>query len=730
MSYNHDDQTPIPSIRKKVISLGFCLGVLFWIIDSVFMALFLQEGGIMMHLFQPAPHVIWHRFWVLLLILGFTFHSDHMLHKHGRADRALKASEKKYRNLVELSPNAIGIQSEDKVIYFNAAGAKLFGVESPEQLVGQSVWDFVPDEQQKVVKKRYQMMRKKGERAPLIEIEFERADGVLIDAEVTAVPFTYDGKPAIQAIFRDVTERKRAESELVKLRKAVERSSEVIFLTDRDGLITYTNPAFTQLYGYSASEVVGQVTPRILKSGMMTKQDYEVFWETLLNKQNVNGELINRCQDGQLVTIEASANPILDEQNNIVGFVAIQHDITERKQAEKEIRQRNKKLAAFNSIVTTVNQSLDLNQILNDALDKVLWLDVLGDTSKGVIFLLDEITGRLSLAAHRGASTDLLCLQNPPQVGECLCGLVVQHGQPILSENCWEDERHTRRWQNMEYHKDICLPLKVRKKILGVMSFQLPMSRQVSDGDVRFLTAVADQISVAIENARLFTAVNKQRKRLHKLSIRLAETEEAERHRLANELHDQVGQKLTALGINLNIIRSLLPENGTNVTFSRLDESLGFVEQITEQIRSVMSDLRPPMLDDCGLIAALRWYGEQMCSRTGITISVNSKERIPALATFVETTLFRIAQEALTNVTKHAQATEVIITVAVVDNLLRLVIADNGIGFDPVAPSTASGDRGFGLLVMSERAEAVNGRCWIESQPDGKGTQVIAEVPL
>ncbi len=92
--------------------------------------------------------------------------------------------------------------------------------------------------------------------------------------------------------------------ELVKLRRAVETSGEVIFLTDRDGLITYINPEFSRLYGYAAEEVVGRTTPRILKSGLMTPRDYELFWESLLNKQVVKGEWINKRKDGRLVTIE------------------------------------------------------------------------------------------------------------------------------------------------------------------------------------------------------------------------------------------------------------------------------------------------------------------------------------------------------------------------------------------------------------------------------------------
>lgn len=128
---------------------------------------------------------------------------------------------------------------------------------------------------------------------------------------------------------------KRAEEELIKLRKAVEASGEVMVLTDRDGTIKYVNPQFTSLYGYNSDEVVDKVTPRILKSGKMDHEYYEKFWQTILDKQVVRGEFLNKTKDGKLINIEGSANPVLDENGNIIGFLAIQRDITERIKLEK-----------------------------------------------------------------------------------------------------------------------------------------------------------------------------------------------------------------------------------------------------------------------------------------------------------------------------------------------------------------------------------------------------------
>ncbi len=559
--------------------------------------------------------------------------------------------------------------------------------------------------------------------------ELEVQDKVVVDPKEAANPLTHKSQRAQEVEFHSTTELEGVKAELITLRKAVEASGEVIFLTDREGIITYVNPEFTRLYGYHADEVVGRTTPRILKSGMMTAHDYEQLWETLLNKQVVKRDFINRCKDGRFVTVEGSASLILDENAEIVGFLAIQRDITQRVQAEENIRQRNKELAALNAIATTVSQSLNLNQILNDALDEVLQLDMFGGAAKGMLFGLDEENSRLLLISHRGAPEDHPCLTRPPQLGECLCGLAAQEGKVVISEDCRGDERHSRHWPTMPDHKDICLPLKVRGAVLGVMNVRLPTTHVVAGHDVELLTSVADQIGVAIENARLFEAVSQQHERLRVLSSQLAEAEETERRRLAQELHDQVGRKLTALGINLNIIRTEMPKDGSQKVSSLLVESQELVEQTTQLIRGVMSELRPPMLDDLGLVDTLHWYGEQFASRTGVSVDMKCDKLTHPLPTRIENTIFRITQESLFNVAKHAQAKVVRISLELDGEIVRLIVADDGIGYSPDQLAKPGEDHGWGLLIMAERAEAVGGRCWIEPRPSQEGTRVIVEIP-
>jgi PAS domain S-box-containing protein len=143
---------------------------------------------------------------------------------------------------------------------------------------------------------------------------------------------------------KNITAGKLADESLLKILKAVNASSDAIFLTDTEGIITYVNTGFTALYGYTADEVIGKLTPRIIKSGLLEKKEYENFWKTLKNKREVKAEIPNKRKNGEIVFIDGTASPILDEQNTIIGFLGIQRDITERKLLEDQLKHSNNQI--------------------------------------------------------------------------------------------------------------------------------------------------------------------------------------------------------------------------------------------------------------------------------------------------------------------------------------------------------------------------------------------------
>jgi signal transduction histidine kinase len=212
-----------------------------------------------------------------------------------------------------------------------------------------------------------------------------------------------------------------------------------------------------------------------------------------------------------------------------------------------------------------------------------------------------------------------------------------------------------------------------------------------------------------------------------KVSRRLVEVQESERRALANDLHDLVGQKLTALNINLNIVKIESAPSMRAGSGARLNDSLKLVEETIESIRNVMAELRPAVLDDYGLSAALRWYAEQFVKRTGVATTVSEQGFARRLSPAVEESLFRIAQEALTNVAKYAHAGKVAVTLAATPDMSRLTIADDGAGFDPSAWKRPAKDHGWGLMIMRERAAAVGAELNVESAP-GQGTRIIVTV--
>jgi two-component system sensor histidine kinase UhpB len=204
--------------------------------------------------------------------------------------------------------------------------------------------------------------------------------------------------------------------------------------------------------------------------------------------------------------------------------------------------------------------------------------------------------------------------------------------------------------------------------------------------------------------------------------------QETDRRFLASELHDQIGQNLTALSINLNIIRSQFSEEVDKKIVDRLEDSLKLVEETIERTRNVMAGLRPPVLDDYGLAVALRWYTERFSERTGVATILQERELSPRLPLVVETELFRIVQEVLTNVAKHADARQAIITLERVDGMVQLVISDDGVGFNPAVLWQLKEQPGWGLITIEERAKALGGDVYVKSA-HGKGTQVIVQVP-
>jgi len=247
--------------------------------------------------------------------------------------------------------------------------------------------------------------------------------------------------------------------------------------------------------------------------------------------------------------------------------------------------------------------------------------------------------------------------------------------------------------------------------------------REEASGETRLLGITRD----ITDRKRAAQALRESTANVRRLMDRLVTAQESERRRLADDLHDLIGQNLTALGIDLSTLKQRLPAGGDPAAGARIDAMRSLVEKTIDAIRGVMTDLRPPALEEFGLAPALRWYVAEFGERTGIKASISvagGDRRLPQAA---ELALFRIVQEALTNAAKHSGAGAVRVGITQLAGRTRLSVEDDGRGFaDPVgARSERRG--GWGLPAMRERAEAHGGTLRIEF-PE-RGTRLIVELP-
>ncbi|MCX7706401.1 MAG: GAF domain-containing sensor histidine kinase [Anaerolineae bacterium] len=276
------------------------------------------------------------------------------------------------------------------------------------------------------------------------------------------------------------------------------------------------------------------------------------------------------------------------------------------------------------------------------------------------------------------------------------------------------------------------VPLYSKEQVFGSLVLaSLENDAPLGQEELRLLTAFAQQIAAAIDNARLYQIVQEREAQLAQLVRRLVTAQEEERKRIACELHDETGQKLTALAMGLAAVESQLAASGD------LDQVTAVVRDLREmsdqaivELRNIMADLRPAQLDDLGLVPALRWFVKQYQARhPEIQVQLAADRSLDRLPAQYEIVLFRATQEALTNVARHAKATQVRLTLSQDNVCVRLEVRDNGIGFDPAAPPRHAPGSGLGLVGLRERVALVGGRCVVDSAP-GRGTRVMIELPL
>lgn len=377
----------------------------------------------------------------------------------------------------------------------------------------------------------------------------------------------------------------------------------------------------------------------------------------------------------------------------------------------REVMQRNRDLTALNEVAVALSSTLDLEGIMGTALN--LLLDMTGARS-GEIWLLSEDNKLLSLAARAGLDREV---ESSPQSGAAAggeaCGQVALSGQTTI--DCTDDDATG--GDAREHGIRVRLPLKSAGEVIGVMCVCFEPRRLLLEREKELLESVAAQVGVATKNAQLYRRVQ---------GVAILE----ERDRIAREMHDGFAQVLGYVNTKAQAVRHLL-------ALGRVDEAAEMVAQLEEAAREVYADVREAILglratdqDDRRLVPRIRDYLDLFGRLADLKVNcrVENGADLVHLPVAAEIQLLRIIQEALSNVRKHAGATEATVRLRAKDDSLRVIVKDNGHGFNP-----GDYDRGdwpqFGLKTMKERSEAVGGKFQLRSAA-GKGTTVAVTVPL
>ena len=493
-------------------------------------------------------------------------------------------------------------------------------------------------------------------------------------------------------------------ADLRRLSQAVEQSANAVITTDPQGRIEYANSRFEELTGYSIEEALGQ-NPRILKSGAHDKAYYRELWETIRSGHIWRGEFYNKRKDGRLYWEQATIAPVLDESGQITNFIAIKEDITEHKQANEALRRHIEELDTLNHVAQTVATLTDLPQAL-EAVAEIVTSQFAATAS--VIALWGTHQMEVLAWSDRDQVTPDMVGRFLPMASAAVIREPLNRGQAISFSDVlsvpWPAELD-HLFRTRQIYAVLVAPLRVRGTAFGILAVVTDEAgRAFSPDEISLAETIAADVAAAIENARLYEQAQE-----------LAVTRE--RQRLARDLHDSVTQTLYSVTLTAEALPRVW-ERHPDQAQAALNNLHRLARGALGEMRTLLFELQPAMLLEKRPEELLRQLAHATMGRTQTTVEVRVQgER--ALPDEARIALYRITQEALNNVTKHAEASEVVVELDLGPERVVLDIKDNGRGFDTETVPRL----GFGVRNMADRAKEIGAAFSLQSHP-GQGTQI------
>jgi len=584
-----------------------------------------------------------------------------------------------YRRMLNLLPVGVCLVEPEtgEVFLANDTAACILDVSDARDLVGRSVLDFVQRSRRHQIRDYFRRVVAAAVQPEFFHERLELASGRQVDLEIASGYLNLAGRSVIQVAFRDITDRAEAEAALREsealFRSLAETTEAAIFLF-RGAYNIHVNAAACRITGFDYHELVAMPFWQILhpdfrdlvrERGLARQQGQQI---------DSQYEVAILTKGGETRWLQYSGNTI--EYQGQLAVLGTAIDITARKEIEQALRASE---ARFRTLAQVSPASITVHID-----DRVVYANPAASILTG-------------LSTEELLETDFWSMLHRDSV-----------------------ETMQRAYERMDRGESMSdLKLQVTTKQGATKWIEVNWSPFDQQGKLAWIITGYD-ITALVESEHVLRA---NAERMEELSRRLVQVQETERRAIARELHDEVGQTLTALNIRLD----LASRAGAEEQALQLAETKRLVDELTEQVRRMSLDLRPPMLDDLGLLPTLLWYFDRVAQQYGLQIAFERHGIERRFAAGIETAIFRIVQEALTNVARHAQVQTASVRLWADSATISAQIEDKGQGFDNGV--VLSGSNTNGLRGMRERALLLGGKLVIEAQPDG-GVCITALLPL
>ena len=541
-------------------------------------------------------------------------------------------------------------------------------------------------------------------------------------------------------------ENARLFDESRKFRLGLERSGDAVFMTDREGTIVYANPSFEKVYGYPLDEVIGQ-NPRIIKSGVIPQDQYKHFWETLLNKGTISGELVNKRKDGRLIPIDGTNSPILDENGNILGFLAIHSDITERKEYEESLSRRNEYLAASSEIGRLVTSTLDLDAIFERSVNLVV--ERFG-YYHAAIFLIDESGFNAILQEATGSAGQKLKEREHslPVGSRSTVGEATRSGEVVIVNNTALESLHKPNPLLPETKAEAALPLRVGSRIIGALDIQSTEIEAFSEDDIAILQLLTDQIAIGIDNARSYNLAQQAVEEMR-------EVDRLKSQFLANMSHELRTPLNSIIGFARVILKGIdgptteLQQQDLTAIFNSGQHLLGLINDILDlsRIEAGKMELTFDQVNIAELITSVMSTAVGLIKDKPIQLKHEIMDDLP-LARADAMRIRQVLINFLSNAAKFTEDGQIIVKAHVEDlakgqPMIRVSVTDTGPGialedqsklFQPFSQVDASltrkvGGSGLGLSICQHLIQMHGGQIGLQSAIN-QGSTFYFSVPV